>query len=431
MTALEPPLTLDQPVTPSLGLTEQLSLWWNLGISLLLPVTASFILAPSMSLLAALVAIAVGSVIGNVLLGLSAVPGAETRAPAMVLFRGLFGRSGSVVPTVVNLAQCVGWATFEIVIISETADRVIGGGWRWPVVVAAGLVATLMALRPLAVVKAMRRYLVWLVIASVAYLFVEVLRQGVPPLVGAESNWNGFWVAVDIIVALPVSWMPLAADYSRQSRSGRDAFLGASLGYGAASLAFFTLGVLAVRSLDTDDVIGALIALPVGGLALAILAIDEVDEAFANIYSTAVSTQNLLPRVDRRVLAVLIGGLATLLALAFDIVAYENFLFLIGSVFVPLYATLIVDYFVVRRREWDVSESAPARWIMVLPWAAGFVTYQLVNPGTVGWWARWWLARRDDLGLTPPSWLGATLASLVVAAGLAFAIGKLQERSRT
>jgi putative hydroxymethylpyrimidine transporter CytX len=290
------------------------------------------------------------------------------------------------VPTVLNLAQCVGWATFEIVIISETADRVIGGGWRWPIVLLSGGVATAMAIRPLAVVRAMKRYLVWLVTASVAYFFVEVVRQGLPPLVGHEAGWNGFWVAVDIVVALPVSWMPLAADYSRQSRSGRDAFLGSSLGYGGASIAFFVLGVLAVRSLATDDVIGALIALPAGALALAILAVDEVDEAFANIYSTAVSTQNLLPRLDRRVLAVAIGALATVLALVFDIVAYENFLFLIGSVFVPLYATLIVDYFVVRRRRWDTSAAAPARWVMAVPWVAGFVTYQLVNPGTVGWW---------------------------------------------
>lgn len=425
MTTLEPPLTLDQPAARSLGLAEQLSLWWNLGISLLLPVTASFLLAPGMSLLAALTAIVVGSVIGNLLLGLSAVPGAETGAPAMVLFRGLFGRAGSVVPTVVNLAQCIGWATFEIVIISETADRVIGGGWRWPLVVVSGVLATLMAIRPLAVVKAMRRYLVWLVIASVVYFFVEVVRAGLPPLVGDEAGWNGFWVAVDIVVALPVSWMPLAADYSRQARSGRDAFVGSAFGYGAASIAFFSLGVLAVRALATDDVIGALIALPAGALALAILAVDELDEAFANVYSTAVSAQNLVPRVDRRVLAVLIGALATALALAFDIVAYENFLFLIGSVFVPLYATLLVDYFLVRRRRWDVSATAPARWSMLLPWVAGFVAYQLINPGTVGWWARWWSARQGDLGFTPPSWLGATLASFVVAAVLTLVVGRL------
>src|SRR5688500_7884040 len=92
---LEPPLTLDEPATRTLGTADQTVLWWHLGISLLLPVTATFLLQPGMSLLAVLVAIAVGTVIGNLLLGLGARAGAETGAPSMVLLRGLFGTKGS------------------------------------------------------------------------------------------------------------------------------------------------------------------------------------------------------------------------------------------------------------------------------------------------------------------------------------------------
>ena len=141
------------------------------------------------------------------------------------------------------------------------------------------------------------------------------------------------------------------------------------------------------------------------------------------------SAQNVLPRVDRRVLAVGIGALATVLAFFFDIQNYENFLLLLGSVFVPLFAVFIVDYFVINRRQWDIGENAPARWEMLIPWAAGFVMYQLVNPGGVGWWARWWTARRADL-FTPPTWMGATIASFAVAAVLAYAIGELTQRRR-
>lgn len=423
----EPPITLDQAPARVLGLWDQTALWGSLGVSLLLPVTATFLVAPGMSLLAALVAIVVGSVIGNVLLGLSAIPGAETGAPAMVLFRGVFGRRGSYVPTVLNLLQCVGWAVFEIVIIAESGDRVIGGGWRWPLVLAAGAVATLMAIRPLAVVQVLKRYLVWLVAVSTVWFFVEVLRSDLPRL--TQGDWNGFWPAADLVASLAVSWMPLAADYSRQSRNGRDAFWGASVGYALGSAAFFALGVLAFFGLKGDDVITSLLAIPAGGLALAILAIDEVDEAFANIYSTAVSAQNVLPRLDRRVLAVGIGALATVLAFFFDIQNYEDFLLLLGSVFVPLFAVFIVDYYVINRRQWDIGEDAPARWEMLVPWAAGFVVYQLVNPGTVGWWARWWTARRGDL-FTPPTWMGATIVSFMAAAVLAFLIGSVTQTRR-
>ncbi|HEY2331311.1 MAG TPA: cytosine permease [Acidimicrobiales bacterium] len=421
----EPPLTLDQAPARSLGLGDQLALWANLGVSLLLPVTATFLLAPGMSLLAALTAVLVGTIIGNVLLGLSAVPGAETGAPAMVLMRGLFGRRGSYAPTVVNLVQCLGWSVFEIVIMAETANRVVGGGWRWQFVLIAGAISTLMAIRPLAVVHILKRYAVWVVLASTLYLFVEVFRQPLPGL--TDGDWNGFWPAADLVAALAVSWMPLAADYTRQAKDARTAFWGASIGYAVASAAFFVLGILALSGLRVEpgfDVIDAIIAIPAGGLALVILVFDEIDEGFANIYSTAVSAQNLVPRVDRRLLAAGIGTVATLLALLLNIVAYQDFLFLIGSVFVPLFAVFIVDYYVIQRRRWDITESAPDRPLLLIPWIVGFVAYQLVNPGTVGWWADWWMARRTDLHLDPPAWLSASLVAFVVASLLTFAVSR-------
>jgi putative hydroxymethylpyrimidine transporter CytX len=426
----EPPLTLDEQPVRTLGLTDQLALWGNLGVSLLLPVTAAFFFAPGMSLLAAFVAIAVGTVLGNVLLGLAAVPGADTGAPAMVLFRGLFGRAGSYLPTALNLAQCLGWATFEIVIIAEAADRIVAGGGRWPFVLAAGVVATLMAVRPLAVVQVLKRYVVWLVVLSTIYLFVQLLRHDLPAL--GDGNWHGFWFAADLVAALSVSWMPLAADYSRQSRTASDAFWGAAIGYAGSSAAFFALGVIAIAGLNQpDDVLAAILAIPAGALALIVLTVDEIDEAFANIYSTAVSAQNIVPRLDRRTLAIAVGGLATAIALLVDMHAYESFLFLIGSVFVPLFAVFIVDYYVLRRRRWDVSDDAPARWVMLVPWLAGFAAYQLVAPTYIEkWqgWASWWIARQDDLGFTPPTWLGATIASFAVAAVLTFAVGRVSSR---
>jgi nucleobase:cation symporter-1, NCS1 family len=425
--AAEPPLTLDHAPERALGLTDQVSLWGNLGVSLLLPVTAAFLLAPGMSLLAALAAIVVGTVIGCTLLGLAAMPGADTGAPAMVLFRGLLGRRGSYVPTALNLAQCIGWATFEVVIISEAAQEVAGGP-RWPYALVAGAVATAMAIRPLAVVATLKRYVVWLVIASTTYLFVQVLGEDLPGL--TDGGWTGFWPAADLVASLSVSWMPLAADFTRQSRSAGAAFWGASTGYAASSSLFFALGVLVVLGTGSDDVLTSLLAIPAGALALLVLAVDEVDEAFANIYSTAVSAQNVAPGADRRVLAVGVGGLATVLALVLDMHEYEKFLLLIGSVFVPLFATFVVDYYVLRSRRWDVSDDAPGRWPMLLPWLAGFVAYQLVNPGTVGWWADWWTARRDDLGIAPPTWLGATVTSFLVAAALAYLVGSLT-RTRT
>jgi nucleobase:cation symporter-1, NCS1 family len=412
------PITLAEPPSRQLGLRDTIGLWGNLGISLLLPVAAAFAILPGRPLWMTLLAIAVGAVIGSVLLGLGAAAGAREGVPTMVLLRGLLGRRFSYLPTVLNVVQCVGWATFEIVIIAEAASRTLGAP-RWPFVLGAGAVATAMALWPLGSVRVLARYAVWAALACVVYLFVQVLSHPLPPI--TEGGAGSFWTAADVVIALPVSWFPLVADYTRHVRRGRTAFVGTSVGYGAATFAFFTLGVLAISAHGAGvDVIEALLAVPLGAMAIVVLVIVEVDEAFANIYSTAVSTQNLAGRLDRRLLAVIVGAVATLLAFTFDITGYEPFLFLIGAVFVPLVGVFVVAYFLVPRSAWDVSATAPARPLLLLPWLAGFVAYQLTLPtyfaGTGAGWTTWWSQRQADLGIDPANGWSASLVSLAVGA---------------
>ena len=420
-TSAEAPVTLAEAPPRTLGLRESVGLWGNLGISLLLPVAATFVVLANRSLWVTVLAIVVGAVIGSVLLGLGAAAGAREGAPAMVLLRGLLGHRASYLPTAFNLVQCVGWATFEIVVIAEAASRALGAP-RWPFVLAAGAAATLMALRPLGVVRVLARYAVWGALAAVVYLFVQVLTEPLPQV--SEGGAASFWPAVDIVIALPVSWFPLAADYSRHVRGARPAFVGAAAGYGAATIAFFVLGVLALAAYGAAglDVIDALLAVPLGALAVLLLVVVEVDEAFANIYSTAVSSQNLSARLDRRVAAVAVGVVATALALTFDIASYEPFLFLIGAVFVPLVGVFVVAYYLLPRGAWDVSDGAPARPLLLLAWAAGFVAYQLTLPTlffTTGQgWTQWWTDRQQDLGIDPANGWSASLVSLAVAAAL-------------
>jgi len=428
------PLTLLEPPPRPLGLWDQAVLWGNLGITLTIPVAAAFVLQPlpdlpPLTLAAATVAVLVGTLLGTLVLALAAVPGSDTGAPAMVLLRGLLGRRGSWLPTVLNVVQCVGWAAVEVYVIADGAAKLLPGVPRILLVIAAGAVATALALWPLGFIRQLRRYAVWVVLAATAYLFYEVLRRGAAA--PAHGSWRQFWLAVDVVVALPISWAPLAADYSRHSRSARDAFGGAMGGFAVASAAYFLLGVFALTSLPNAgaDPIGALLAVPAGALALGILVVDEVDEAFANLYSTAVSAQNLRPSLDRRMVAAAVGALATGLALSTDITQYESFLYVLGAVFVPLFGALLVDYFLLRRRSWDVGARAPGRPLMALPWALGFVAYQLLNPGTLPGWSDGWRSVQGALHLTPPVWLSASITAFVVAGAATLLVAPLEARA--
>lgn len=231
-----------------------------------------------------------------------------------------------------------------------------------------------------------------------------------------------FWQGVDLVVAMPISWIPLAADYTRFARTRRAAFAGTAVGYGIAQAWFYLLGVLLILSkvaenpADPTAFVGAVLAVPAGLLALGILAVDETDEAFANIYSASVSTQNAFPRLGQRRLSLVMGALCTLLAIVVPLVQYENFLLLIGAVFVPFFGVQAAHYAVVRRGYTQADLYGPNQprirtWGCVC-WLAGFVTYNWLNPGTVSWWvsAMKWLPLP-----APATLLSASITAFVVA----------------
>ena len=431
----EAPLTLDQPAPRALRLVDQLGLWANLGVSLLGFTGASYALypvfgGPAVSLAAAVTAIVVGTVIGTAAVAAAAVPGTRTGAPAMVLLRGLFGARLSWLPTVLNIVQLVGWTTFELVVISTAAHQLTDALPRSAYVLVGGAITTALALRPLGWIRALRKYVTIAVLIAVGYLGIQLLRNPLPSFTG--GSWHGFWLGVDSIVGVTVSWVPVAADYSRHSHRTRDTVIGTFFGYSVTQFVCYGIGLVALVTVakgGTDhQMYSAFMAIPLGTLAFAVLAVRELDQSFVDTYSSAVSVQNLRPRWDRRAIALVIGVLSTIFALKFSVDDYYNFLVLIGSVFVPLAGVFIVDYFVTARGRWDVTETAPARWLMLVPWVLGFVAYQLINPGYIGWWQRMWLHVDDWLHFTPTSWMSASILSFAVAALAALPLGLLSRR---
>jgi nucleobase:cation symporter-1, NCS1 family len=423
--------TLAEPVPQALSLLDQLGLWGNLGVSLLGFTGAIFVLqpggagTPELSLTAALIAIVLGTVLGTLPVALSGVAGTRTGAPAMVLLRGLFGTRLSYLPTALNILQCLGWGIFELVTIATAAHTVAPALPRWGYILIAGVVTALLTVRPLGAIRILRRYVTTAVVVVLAYLTVQLLRHPLPSF--SHGTWSGFWVATDTVVAAAISFAPLAADYTRHSRTQAAAFTGAMAGYSVTQIWCYLLGLLALVTVARNpaDIYGAFIALPLGAICFGILALRELDQSFANVYSTAVSTQNLRPLWDRRVLALIIAAVTTAGALFLTIADYENFLILLGSVFVPMSAVLITDFFVLARGRWDLSSRAPTRWLMLLAWAAGFVTYQLINPGYVAWWASIWSGIARAIGFTPASWMSASICSFAVAAGATLLMGWL------
>ncbi|PVZ09637.1 putative hydroxymethylpyrimidine transporter CytX [Actinomycetospora cinnamomea] len=429
--------TLEGPVPKTLGFLDQGAFWANLGVSLLGFAGVLAVLAPAgappLAVAAAVTATVVGTVIGSAMVGLSAIPGAATGAPAMVLLRGLFGGVLSWIPSVLNVVQLIGWGTFELVVIAQAGTLALGGPtWAW--VVGAGVVTTVLTLRPLGMLRLLRRVVTVLVAISVAYLAWWLFSRPELDLRAGGGSWSGFWAGADAAIAVAVSWIPVASDFSRHSRRVPTAFAAATVGYGVTQIVCFVVGLAALALVggDGDAVFAPMLAAPLGVVALLVLTARETDQSFANVYSTAVSVQNLAPRADRRLLCLAIGALITVLALGVTIDDYAVFLAVIGSVFVPLLGVGVGDA-VVRRGAAapDLSRWAPSRPLMVVAWAIGLVTYQLVNPGGAPLWSDAWTAVRDALGIAPPSWLSASLLSFLVAAVVAAGLARVERRARS
>ena len=240
-----------------------------------------------------------------------------------------------------------------------------------------------------------------------------------------------FWLGVDLVIAITVSWVPLVSDYTRFARDRTAAFWGSGLGYFIGGTWMLGIGVVLVLDRNLSDPVEIPRAVAAAGLAsaLALFAVtaDETDEAFANIYSTAVSLQNALPAVAQRLLIVAVSLIATVGALLIELRNYESFLLLLGSFFVPLFGVLLADWLVSGARYTrDQIFGAPAwRPELLGAWLVGFLLYHWLHEPPLG--PSWWVDIVEETG-QPNLGIGASLPSFAVSFVLALGLSSLGSR---
>jgi nucleobase:cation symporter-1, NCS1 family len=412
-------------------------LWGNLGVSLLV-IVAGAALVPALALPDALLAIAVGCVIGNLMLGVAGAIGANARVPGMALLRAPLGRRGSYLPTGINVLQGLGWSVFELLIIATAAaalsDELFAFRAQWLWTIAFGGFALILALLgPIGFVRRfIRRIAVWAVPFALVFLTWWALDGADLGAIWDAPGTGGLtvWQGADIVVGITVSWVPYAADYTRFSRDRRGAFLGTGIGYLVPDAWLLALGVVLVLSRDLTDPAALPAAVVAGGfaatLALFALLVTETDEAFANVYSAAVSLQNLVPRAPQKLLIVLVTATAVVGALVIDLVSYQTFLLLLGSFFVPLFAVLLADWLTAGRHYSADDVFAAPTWRpgLLAAWIAGFAVYQWLYPTGPSWWVN------AVENLNPPDWgIGATVPSFVVAFAVSALVAAVERRA--
>jgi NCS1 family nucleobase:cation symporter-1 len=338
---------------------EHASLWFSLGVGLLVMQVGAF-LVPAVGTRDAVLAIVIGSIAGAALLAWTARVGCESGLASAGLMHAVYGSAFARLPVVLNIVQLVGWATFELVIMREGTQAITAqalglsptaGAALGAVLWGAALLALLMGSMVRLVRRFVARFGLPLVVLSLLWLswqFGQRLQaQGFDTFWQRPGNGGmGLFSAVDLVIAMPVSWLPLVADYARHGLRARGglggAFGGTWIGYLVANIWCYALGVMVVSTTEPGTSLVTALLLAQGGLvALGLVLIDELDNAYGDVYSGAVSAHSLRPRWSVRHWGLSLAALCIVLALLLPMHALEPFLLMLSSVFVPLYGVIL------------------------------------------------------------------------------------------
>ena len=330
------------------------SLWFSLGVGLLVMQVGAYLM-PALSTHQALMAIIGGSVVGAGLLAWVGKIGCDTGLSSAALIHHVYGRHFAKLPVLLNILQLLGWGAFELVVMRESTvaiGRQAGGMqaayWPWlATLLWGGLLVALMTGSMVRLVRQLiSRIALPLVVLSLLWLswqFVGIaVQQGLPALWSRPgAGGMGVMPALDLVVAMPISWLPLVADYARYGRDGRSALAGTWIGFGIANIWCYALGVLVALVLPSTDLVAALLLAQGGLIALSLVLLDEVDNAYGDAYSGAVSAHSLLPRWGVRGWGIAMAVASTALAVVLPMHSLEPFLLTLSSIFVPLFGVIL------------------------------------------------------------------------------------------
>ena len=357
---------------------SQMLLWFGAAVSIAEILTGA-LLAP-LGFERGMGAILAGHVIGAALLLPAGLIGAQSGLSAARSVRISFGRYGSYVFSILNLVQLLGWTAIMIVSGAKAMDGITGELWGFRNEAAGcAVIGILIALWVLMGIKNLAR--VNIVVVTMLFGLSLVLGFTVLGQTGsgaATGDPISFGAAVELNVAMSLSWMPLISDYTRRLRRPFAGTAVSVLGYFIGSVLMFAIGLGASLYAGTADIARILLAAGLGLAALLIVLFSTVTTTFLDVYSAGVSAANLSERLNEKTVAVLVCALGTILAASVSMEQYENFLFFIGSVFAPLFSILFVDYWLLGRREIDPSRPLDLR--SALLWTIGFILYRLLLP---------------------------------------------------
>ncbi len=380
------------------NLFENGLIWFGAGVSIAEILTGTYF--ASLGFTRGFLAILAGHVIGCLMLFAAGVIGGKSRRSAMETTKMSFGQKGSLLFSICNILQLVGWTVIMIYDGAISADGILNTGrWIWCIVIGVLIIVWLLiGIANLGKVNTIAMAALFLL---TIVLSVVIFRRG-ETVVGMNNSLT-FGAAVELGVAMPLSWLPLISDYTREAEKPVQASAVSAGVYGLVSMWMYIIGMGAAILTGEYDITQILLKTGLGVIGLLIIIFSTVTTTFMDAYSAGISSESIFAKLDGKIVAIIVTVIGTIAAIIWPMDDITDFLYLIGSVFAPMIAIQIADFYLLKK---DVSEKQ-ADIVNLIIWAIGFILYRIL------------------MHIDTP--IGNTLPDMVITCLICLAAGKLSK----
>lgn len=381
----------------STSLFENGLIWFGAAVSLAEILTGTYF-AP-LGFGKGLAAILLGHIIGCTMLFLAGLIGGRTRKSAMEATKLSFGEKGSILFSLLNILQLVGWTAIMIYdgALAANGIRPLGNS-VWCIVIGCLIILWIMiGIRNLGKINTAAMSMLFILTIILSFV---IFGKGEPE--GIAGDGMTFGAAVELSVAMPLSWLPLISDYTREAKEPERATAVSAVTYGVVSCWMYLIGMGAAIFTGESDIAQIVLKAGIGIVGLLIVVFSTVTTTFLDACSAGISSESIFSKVNGKWIAVVVAAIGTVGAILFPMDNITDFLYLIGSVFAPMIAVQIADFFLLKKN----SGGCAFDMQNLVVWAVGFIIYRL-------------LMHVD----TP---LGNTLPDMVITSGIVIILDKVK-----
>ena len=352
------------------SLLENGLIWFGAGVSIAEILTGTYF--SSLGFQKGLAAILIGHVIGCVMLFLAGVIGGKSRLSAMETVKSSFGNKGGQFFAILNVLQLVGWTAIMIYDGALAVDGMVSTGrWLWCLIIGALIVVWILIgitnLGKINTAAMVLLFILTLVLCKVIFFDGNVIQS-------TADDSLSFGAAVELAVAMPLSWLPLISDYTREAEKPVKATAVSAIVYGIVSCWMYVIGMGAALFTGESDIAQILLKAGLSIAGLLIIVFSTVTTTFLDAYSAGISSESIFSKIKGKYAAIVVTIIGTVGAILFPMDDITDFLYLIGSVFAPMIAIQIADFFLLHR---DRRKNA-FDWRNLIIWVIGFVLYRLL-----------------------------------------------------